>query len=491
MTACRRPDPVPGTMLCAAIVWLTVAIALPTPADPDLWGHVRFGQLTLAEQSLTSADPFSFTSDRDWVNHEWLSEVLMATAFDGAGGAGLVALKTLGVMAAMGLAAAALWGVSLPTVRVLALTFAGLAGVIPLMTSLRPQVFSVVLFAVELMILRRSLTRPRIVFWLPVMIALWANLHGGWLVGCGVAGAWMAARGLDPSSSPVDRWTFAAAAGAMVVASLATPYGLAIWQLLGGTVRLSRPDVPEWGPLSVQPVLVVPWVLACLMGACAACRAGRTGLPAAVVGILLAAMSVRVARLVPFYCLAVALGLVPLALARHEPVVAAHVRRRAIAAIVIVGGLLACIQSAVGQPSVACIEPSPLMGLDVEAAQRLQALRPAGTILTWFDWGEYTIWHFGPALKVSYDGRRETVYSDSVMRRHLSFYAAGDGARAYIEQLAPGFVWLPSSLPVATHLDAWGYTRIIETPRSAVWALRPQAPAPAQGSTTSSCFPGP
>ena len=64
-----------------------------TVADLDLWGHVRFGQDILAAHSLPRQDPSSFTSDRPWVNHEWLAEMLMAGAYTVAGSAGLIALK--------------------------------------------------------------------------------------------------------------------------------------------------------------------------------------------------------------------------------------------------------------------------------------------------------------------------------------------------------------------------------------------------------------
>ena len=35
-----------------------------------------------------------------------------------------------------------------------------------------------------------------------------------------------------------------------------------------------------------------------------------------------------------------------------------------------------------------------------------------GRMVTYFDWGEYAIWHLSPRVRVSLDGRRETVYSD-------------------------------------------------------------------------------
>ena len=38
-----------------------------------------------------------------------------------------------------------------------------------------------------------------------------------------------------------------------------------------------------------------------------------------------------------------------------------------------------------------------------------------------YDWGEYVLWHLGPGVKVSMDGRRETVYSDLEYRRSRNF----------------------------------------------------------------------
>ena len=46
-----------------------------TKADADLWGHVRFGR-DILRGGIHDGDPYSFTSDIPWVNHEWLAEVL-------------------------------------------------------------------------------------------------------------------------------------------------------------------------------------------------------------------------------------------------------------------------------------------------------------------------------------------------------------------------------------------------------------------------------
>ncbi len=74
--------------------WLVVALLVSGVAgDPDFWGHLRFGLDILAQRQLTAVDPYSFTQDVPWVNHEWLSELLMAAAFETAGFSGMLLLK--------------------------------------------------------------------------------------------------------------------------------------------------------------------------------------------------------------------------------------------------------------------------------------------------------------------------------------------------------------------------------------------------------------
>ena len=51
-----------------------------------------------------------------------------------------------------------------------------------------------------------------------------------------------------------------------------------------------------------------------------------------------------------------------------------------------------------------------------------------------------TIWHFGPGLKVSLDGRRETVYSDAFVTHTQSNAEVLDDLRA-------DYAWLPLSTP--------------------------------------------
>ena len=60
------------------------------------------------------------------------------------------------------------------------LLLAATVGVYPLLIAIRPQLFSVLALAVQLMLMNGiACGRTRLFLWMPVLFALWANLHGG------------------------------------------------------------------------------------------------------------------------------------------------------------------------------------------------------------------------------------------------------------------------------------------------------------------------
>ena len=126
-----------------------------------------------------------------------------------------------------------------------------------------------------------------------------------------------------------------------------------------------------------------------------------------------------------------------------------------------------------------------------EAGAFIAANRLTGRLLTWFDWGQYAIWHFGPGLKVSLDGRRETVYSDAFVTRHLQLYYDPEKATKLLDDLRADYAWLPLSTPLTATLNRSGWHRLYTGPISVVFS-RADSPAPLQvGTLGSACFPGP
>ena len=73
-------------------------------------------------------------------------------------------------------------------------------------------------------------------------------------------------------------------------------------------------------------------------------------------------------------------------------------------------------------PQMGCIRVEPnYFAFPARAVAFLRASGIRGNMAVPFDWGEYVLWHLGPGVKVSIDGRRETVYSDEAYRESRDF----------------------------------------------------------------------
>jgi hypothetical protein len=73
-------------------------------------------------------------------------------------------------------------------------------------------------------------------------------------------------------------------------------------------------------------------------------------------------------------------------------------------------------------PHFSCIHLDPIVvTFPARAVALLKDSGVSGNMAVLFDWGEYALWHLSPRIKVSVDGRRETVYPDGVRTENLNF----------------------------------------------------------------------
>ncbi len=429
----RRAAPTPSAAAGRLAAWIAAAYACThAAADPDLWGHVRFGLDLLRTRHLSSIDPYSFTQDVPWINHEWMSELLFGLAYAGGGVPGLIALKA-GVLAA---AFALLFRAARPVAEdwrwwLLAVAIVGLA---PAVSTFRPQLWSILLLAV----LSVALSRGTRLAWLPLLFAAWANLHGGWIVGLGVAGLWLAGRLLDVRSvrAALPDALFLSAA---LVATLITPYGWTLWRFLLSTVRTTR-DITEWRPLWQQETAsdLVLWVLVAGFIGTMIVRRRRdltwsALLPVAWLGV----MSVFVARLLPLFSV---VATVFVARAWRLPAGDPGPARTRPAGLLLIDAAVVgavCLANVV-TPS-RCLAIQGSWSPDLDAAGALAAAGVRGRLVLPFDWGEYAIWHLAPRLKVSIDGRRETVYSDRTIRTQSAVADGLPEGLAFLDRERPEY----------------------------------------------------
>jgi hypothetical protein len=474
--------------LCAAAGLLVFAAATFTAADPDLWGHVRFGLDALHTHRLTTADPYSFTQDEPWIDHEWLSEVLMAAVWT-VGSAGLALLKGTLTFVVLWLIWRDLRNARL-AVRVTVLVLV-VVGTVHMWATLRPQLWTFVALALQCHALLAGDVRGRT--WLPVLFVLWVNLHGGWIVGLAVLVLWAAGTVI---SRPGEWPGWALLVTGCAAATLCNPYGWHLHAFMLRTVHMTR-LIREWSPLWEAPVLSwVPWGAAAGAALWAAARHERRWAVAGVL-VMLGYAAVRVERIESLFVETAAILVAPMIVARwpaRQTTVtsigpqAERLLAASLAAVFLAASIWVLSHSLGCVPTLTSAAWAP----DREAARLLSAAEP-GRLVTYFDWGEYAIWHLGPRLRVSTDGRRETVYSD----RQIALQdAIADGTAAGLSALATWraeYVWLPqASSSTRKWLAGHGYRIDFSSDRSFV-AVRADLPGPARPPSVSApaeaCFP--
>jgi hypothetical protein len=457
------------------MLFLTLAIGLArVGADADLWGHVRFGQDLLASHRLVIADTHSFTSDKPWINHEWMAEVAMASVFAALGPLGLNLLR----LACLAIIAALVWrrlSAFNPPARILdALIVVTMLGVQSRAEQVRPQLFSLLLFSVLLTIVTHVDRRGdrRVLLLIAPLMAVWANLHGGWIVGLECLVTWAGCKLLLERATSRHRIMLVAAVMSAALATALNPYGVGLWWFLLDTVRVSRPYIEEWQPVyRLQGWAWLFWLLPASLAVLAAIRSKFRLEPRyALIVLFLAVTSLLVSRLDAFFTLAVSFLLAePLAANWRHRTADAHAQRRiqllrpALAVVVIavlpfVASRAARIQ--IGHP------PMP----EREAAEFIERAGLQGRVLVWFDWGEYVIWHFSPRLRVSIDGRRETVYSDELIASHMAFYLGDATAMDLPTRISADYIWVPKWIPVVPNLGDKGWAPVFEGPQSVIMA---------------------
>jgi hypothetical protein len=268
-----------------------------------------------------------------------------------------------------------------------------------------------------------------------------------------------------------------------LLATLVNPYGVGQWNFLLQTVGLSRADITDWVPFSRLPSAII--VIECIVPALAAismlvCRRVPGLKQSAVIALLMLA-TYRIGRVDAFLQIAIGLSFAPLLVECF-----ARIERRLHG-----GGRFMRVSAAHGLTGVVLVAAGLMIICnrlnriyiegdwkpDREAVEFLRAESTSSNerLLTWFDWGEYAIWHLSPVgVRVSMDGRRETVYSDHVLNSHWSFYRNDPNAWMYPDIISADRIWLPKQLAVVRELQDRGWQTSFESDISVVLSRHAQ-----------------
>jgi hypothetical protein len=153
-------------------------------SDADTGWHIRAGEFILATFSVPKHDIFSFiTPPPHWINHQWLSEVIMAFVHQSWGLTGIVIFFSLLISLSYSILFKLMQnerGNIFLVVFMILLTIA--SSIFHWLA--RPHIFSLLLFVTSYYLLERFQSgHIRALYFFPPLILFWVNLHGGFISG--------------------------------------------------------------------------------------------------------------------------------------------------------------------------------------------------------------------------------------------------------------------------------------------------------------------
>lgn len=393
--------------------------------DSDFWWHIASGREIL-RHGLSTVDPFGVYPAADAVRNDtvlkgqWLGQVVLYGLFAAGGVNAVVAFRVLVLLACLGLVlwrcrrlAVGWWPTALLLVLA-ALSIGDFGGE-------RPQLLSFLLAGLFFLALDRAERDSRWLFALPLLSLLWANSHGGVLLGVALLSLWTTLKLFDAASSSRQKRHWLLALVAVALASLATPNGVQTYYYLfdlQGSVLQSRTSeyVSVFQLYTLGQWWSQLWVLlfyAVAVVGCIGLYWQRRWRPLAVT-LFLALISASSVRYFIFFLLLaspyIALGLQQLA-QRNFPRLAAGQRVPTAASLPLMVAMVAVLLWGAWRGELfrggfyAAAYPVAIADFMQRSLPPTVAEQAPPRVFNNLEWGGYLLWRLAPRLQLYIDGR--------------------------------------------------------------------------------------
>lgn len=249
-------------MLATLLVVLAVLTVRSRFNDPDMWWHLKVGEIIWNTHTIPTSDLFSFTTNNHaWTPHEWLSQLIMYSTWKLGGYAGLMVwlcvATSIFLIAVYTLCAVYSGNAKVALIGALAAWEFGTVGM-----ANRPHMIGYLLLTCELLIIHLGRSRDRRWLWvLPPLFAVWVNCHGSFFFGLMVLAIFLACSwiGFRTGSLVSFRWdeasrkTLTAVFALTILALFLNPSGLKqliypLDTMLNQTTSMEF--IEEWQPLT-------------------------------------------------------------------------------------------------------------------------------------------------------------------------------------------------------------------------------------------------
>ncbi|MBI5960973.1 MAG: hypothetical protein HY866_19700 [Chloroflexi bacterium] len=482
-------------LMVAILFILLFAMAVRTPTDTDTWWHIRSGEYIVDHHSIPTTDPFSHTRlGERWIDHSWGSQLVIYGVYKLFGGDGqpgdtgniglslyMAALATLGMFFVYQMCEGSVY------VRAFAVVLGTAAAAV--FWSPRPQMFSFMFGALVLYLLHLYKRRQIDRLWaIPVIMFVWANLHGGFAIGFifmfGSLIGEVLGNLLDQDDKDVVEWprlrkmVLVTAVSIPVIAL--NPNGVRMLAYPFQTVGIGvlQDFIQEWASPNFHERQTWPFVVL-LIGILAA--AGLSSRRIDWTDLTLVAGTAFMALTAGRNIAVFAIAATPV-LARHVEIWLAdrgwqiHPRRTVsgpmmilnvtLLVLVILGGL-AKIAVAVNTKTARAAQE---LYFPVEVAEFLNETPPSGKMFNSYNWGGYLMFA-APDVPVYVDGRTD-LYDDAFLREYLNISFLREGWEQALTDQEIGFVAVEADSILAaglrTQAEQW-QERLFDDERSAVF----------------------
>jgi hypothetical protein len=424
-------------------------------ADPDLWHRLALGDYLWRTGHFPVGGTFSYLADyQNIADHEWGSAIIFDAIrrVTGGGpffGGAMVGLKLVTLAVTLTLVVWAGLRQQRPSVPMAAFYALVLFALLPsFLSTLRCMVFTNIFFALWLYWFQCERTGRRIPTWAYVLSMLvWANLHGGFVIGL----FWLVLVMAVEFWQKHDWTKWAVRLGLCTLVTLVNPFGVNLWTATLRALAAPRAGFDEWAPVHWfsggdpgYKLLVIVTILA--LHYLLRRRHDRQVDRVAVAFILVMLfLSLTSSRHTPLFVLTVGAllpGMLPSS-PRASRIRAPQQR------LVYMGICSTCLMIPFflglrvllfgdGLQLTFKADSCPIGAVDF-----LRGNGVRGNLLTPFNYGSYAMWKLRATMRVSMDGRYDLVYRPETYDRVSDFYLGQPAAQTLLTSPKPDAILVP------------------------------------------------
>ena len=454
--------------------------------DGDLPRHLLVGHLIRESKSVPLTDAFSFRTDGfPSIPHEWLSQVILSIANDGLGLSGVILLTAVIVTATW----AIVFGEAnrkaknlFPSLFVTTLgVAAGMIHVLP-----RPHIFTYLFTALWIVVLERIRShKSNSWWWLPVLMLIWVNLHGMFILGVFIwviylVGSLLEVAPHDWFALPSTK-SMLLGGGLALAATFISPSGFKIWEAviaLGSNTYITS-RIPEYQSANFHLPETWPFIILLLLTITAFARTNKKSeWTDILIAISFIGFALYTSRMIPL-C---AIILVPVSAKATAEWLEQNFSTSKVSQIQmnistinsssngVIWLILLALGLAVAFRSGISIDPDNKGNVfeakffPVQAVSWLNQHPQPGHMFNEFDWGGYLLLKLSPPQQIFMDGHTH-IYGETLTREYETVISLADGWQDILDKYQVKWAILRRGSPLAQALKNknWDITYQDET----------------------------